>query len=143
VNTLLAHVEGDRAFSFTMDKDIIENVLLEMYSGSSVGDDALGSYPDAPAPDAAATFLPTSICQLKDENGEKSYTVTTWKNKQFALTRRGIQAGVSFRGTSRILKDIGDVSGASVVSAGLSDAKVSMYVKVAIAKLLLLLVFKP
>jgi hypothetical protein len=30
VNTLLAHVEGDRAFSFTVDKDIIENVLLHV-----------------------------------------------------------------------------------------------------------------
>jgi hypothetical protein len=64
VNKLLAHVEGDRAFSFSVDKDIIENVVLEMYSGSPVGDDALDSYPGAPAPDAAATYLPTSICQL-------------------------------------------------------------------------------
>jgi hypothetical protein len=81
VNTLLAHLEGDLAFAFNVDKDSIENVLLEMYSGSSVGDDALDSYPDAPAPNAAATFLPTSNCQLKDENGEKSYTVTRQEEK--------------------------------------------------------------
>jgi hypothetical protein len=43
VNTLLTHVEGDRAFSFPVDKDIIESVLLERYSGSSVEDDALDS----------------------------------------------------------------------------------------------------
>jgi hypothetical protein len=133
VYTLLAHVEGDRAFSFTVDKDIIETIVLEMYSGSSVGDDAFDSYPDAPALDAADTFLPTSICRLKDENGETSCTVAIRKNKQFALTRRVIRAGVSFRATSRILKDIADVTGVSVASAGLSCAKVSIYVKVAIA----------
>jgi hypothetical protein len=119
VNTLLAHVEGYRTFSFTADNDIIENVLLEMYSGSSVGGDALDSYPDAPAPDAAATFVPTSICQLQDENRENSYAVTIRKNKQFALTRHGIRAGVSFRGTSRMLKDIAGVTGVSAVSASL------------------------
>jgi hypothetical protein len=78
-NTLLAHVEGERAFSFTMDIDINEIVLLAMQSGSSVGDDALFSYADAPSPDAAATFLLTSICQLKDEIGEKSFAVTIRK----------------------------------------------------------------
>jgi hypothetical protein len=132
VNTLLAYEERDRAFSFAVEKEISANVLLEMNSGSSVGDDALDSYLDAPAPDAAATFLPTSICQLKDENGENSCAVTIRKNKQFALTRRVIRAGLSFRATSRILKEIADVTGVSVVSAGLSDAKVSMYAKVAI-----------
>jgi hypothetical protein len=66
-----------------VEKDIIEKVLVEMYSGSSVGDDALDSYPDAPAPDVAGTILPTSICQIKDENGENSYPVTIRKNKHF------------------------------------------------------------
>jgi hypothetical protein len=127
-----AHERGPRSF-FTVDKDIIENVFLEMYTGSSVGYDALDSYPDALAPDAAATFLPTSICQLKDENGENYYAVTIRKNKQFALTRRVIRAGVSFRDTSRILKDIVDVTGVSVVSVGLSDAKFSMCAKDVIA----------
>jgi hypothetical protein len=109
VNSLLAHVEGYRTFSSTVDKDIVENVLLAMHSGSSVGDDVLDSYPDAPAPDKADTFLPTSICQLKDENGANSYAVTIRKNKQFALTSRIVRAGASFRGSSRILKDIADV----------------------------------
>jgi hypothetical protein len=45
VNTLRAHVEGSRAFSFTVDKDNNENVLLEMYSSSSVGHDACGLLP--------------------------------------------------------------------------------------------------
>jgi hypothetical protein len=56
----------------------------------------------------------------------RSAPATIRKNKQFALTRGVIRAGVSFRATSRIFKDVAEVTSVSVVSSGLSDAKFSM-----------------
>jgi hypothetical protein len=104
VNTLNAHCEREGSFCFTVDAAIADDLMVGMHCGE----------------DEVERCGSSGIRSIFENGCEgRVYNVTVRKAKHFVLYRRIFTAGVSFHATSRILRDVSDVTGVSQVSLGI------------------------
>jgi hypothetical protein len=117
VNTLNAYCEVG-PFCFTIDAATVDDLIVGMLYGEDENERGRSS--------GIPTFFE------KGCHG-KVYNVTVRKAKQLVLCRRIVAAGVSLHVTSRIMRNVADVTGVSQVSLGISDLEVADYIRSTVA----------
>jgi hypothetical protein len=113
LNIVNAHCEKVGPFCFKVDAAVADDLIVGMLCGED--DYERGRSSGIPS------FFEKS-CE------GRVYSVIVRKAKQFVLCRRIAAAGVSFHATSRILRDVPDVTGVRHVSLGIFDLKVAAYI---------------
>jgi hypothetical protein len=108
-------------FCFTLDAAIADDLVVRMFCGEDEHERGRRS--------GIPSFF-VKGCEGRD------YNVTVRNSKQFVLCTRIFAAGLSFHATSRILRDVSDVTGVNQDSRGFSDLKVADYIRSTVAVVL-------